>query len=401
LKINKNILVITYWSYRSSILQSYAMPYIGIIKKNIGPAGKIFLFTLSPKSETGNDSNYEIKQTFKQEGIELVNFNYTPFGFVMGLKLFYILFYLVFLTIKNKINFIHAWCTPGGAIGYIISTLTGKPLILDSFEPHAESMVETKTWAKNGLAYKILFRLEKLQLKRASTVICAAKGMIDYSKKTYGIIKQQYYVKPACVDLELFSRREKDFSLIPGVDSNAVICVYIGKFGDIYLSQEVFDFFKVAASYWGKKFKVLLLTNHSIEEVTEFCRKSDLNPNVITQHFVDHKDVPAYLSLGDFGICPVRPVPTKKYCTPIKNAEYWAMGMPVVITKDISTDSQLITENNIGYTLQSLDEKEYLNAVKKIDELLVEKQLPIKIRKIAEVHRNYSIAENIYRIIYA
>jgi glycosyltransferase involved in cell wall biosynthesis len=393
--------VITYWSYRSSILQSYAMPYIGIIKKNIGPAGKIFLFTLSPKSETGYDSNYEIKQAFKQDGIELVNFNYTPFGLVMGLKFFYILFFLIYLTIKNKINFIHAWCTPGGAIGYIISVFTGKPLILDSFEPHAESMVETKTWAKNGLAYKILFRLEKLQLKRASKVICAAKGMIDYSKETYGIVKPQYFVKPACVDLELFSRREKDFSLVPGINANTLICVYVGKLGDIYLSQEVFDFFKVAASYWGKKFKVLLLTNHSIKEVTKFCRKSDLNPNVIIQHFVEHKDVPAYLSLGDFGLCPVRPVPTKKYCTPIKNAEYWAMGLPVVITKNISTDSQLISENNIGYTLQSLDEKEYLNAVKKIDELLLDKQLPIKIRKIAETHRNYSIAENIYRIIYA
>lgn len=398
---SKNILVITYWGFNSSILHSYALPYVRIIKKNLTAESKVFLFTLTPMSKNLNEEYLKAKEGFDKEGIKLINFTYAPFGWFMGLKFFYIFLSLIFLVFKNKIDYIHAWCTPGGAIGYIVSLFTGKPLILDSFEPHAQSMVETKTWKKDSVVFKILFRLEKLQLKKAVNVICAAEGMIAYSQKIYGIIKPKYYVKPACVDLELFSKKGKDLSIAPGLGADSLVCVYIGKFGDIYLSQEVFDFFKVASSYWGEKFKVLLLTNHSDEEVNTFCERSRLDRKIIIKLFVEHTSVPAYLSLGDFGICPVKPVPTKEFCTPIKNAEYWAMGLPVIITKNISTDSRLISENSIGYVLQDLNGKEYLNAVKKIDELMLEKGLDKKIRKIAETHRNYSIAEEIYRSIYS
>ncbi|MBA2613912.1 MAG: glycosyltransferase [Bacteroidetes bacterium] len=397
----KNILVITYWGFNSSILQSYALPYIRLIKKNLSSNSKILLFTLTPRSRNATKDYLKAKEDFNKEGITLINFNYSPFGFIMGLKFIYIFFSLIFLTISNRINYIHAWCTPGGAIGYIVSIFTGKPLILDSFEPHAQSMVETKTWKKDGFMFKILFKLEKLQLKRAVNVICAAEGMIAYSQKVYGLVKPKYYVKPACVDLDLFSKKEKDLSLVKELGQSSRVCIYIGKFGDIYLSQEVFDFFKVASSYWGEKFKVLLLTNHSDEEVNSFCESSGLNNKVIIKLFVEHKFVPQYLSLADFGICPVKSVPTKEYCTPIKNAEYWAMGLPVVITKNISTDSALIHDNNIGYVLNELNNEEYTNAVKKIDSLLQDKTLENKIRKIAETHRNYSIAENIYHSIYS
>ena len=393
---SKNILVITYWGFNSPILQSYALPYIKILKKNLMPGGRIFLFTLTPVKDN-NEANYQkIKSKFNNEGITLVNYTYSPFGLKMSAKFIAIFFALVTLTLKNQISYIHCWCTPGGAIGYIVSLFTGKPLVLDSFEPHAQSMVETNTWKKNSAAFKILFNLEKLQLKRASFVICAAQGMIAYSQKVYGIIKTKYSVKPACVDLELFSKKEKDFSLVPGIDQNSIVCVYVGKFGDIYLSQEVFNFFKIAHSYLGTNFKVLLLTNHADEEINMYCRNANLNRNVVLKYFVEHKNVPDYMSLGHFGICPVKPVPTKEFCTPIKNAEYWAMGLPVVITKNISTDSKLIDDNNIGYVLKELNDAEYLNAVKKIQELLQDNSLDKKIRGIAEKYRNYSIAEQIY-----
>jgi hypothetical protein len=121
---------------------------------------------------------------------------------------------------------------------------------------------------------------------------------------------------------------------------------------------------------------------------------------VVIKRFVDHSEVPAYLSLGHFGICPVRPVPTKQFCTPIKNAEYWAMGLPVVITKNISTDSRLISSHHIGYELQSLNSEEYLKAVKEIESLLKDEHLAERIRAIAEQYRNYSIADKIYTEIY-
>lgn len=401
MKSPQHILIVTYWSYQSALIRTYTLPYAEIIRSKLPAGSMVYLMTLTPDSEKARAEYQRSSDELKSKGITLVNFSYRPFGFAMLLKMTGILLYLLKFVYSKKISVIHAWCTPGGAIGYILSAITGRKLVLDSFEPHAESMAETGTWKKSGLAYRILFKLEKRQLKKASHVICAAEGMIAHSQSTYGIVKDRYFVKPACVDLDLFNRQTiSPATDVDGIGAGDTVCVYAGKFGDIYLSQEVFDFFKAAASHWGDHFKVLLLTNHTAEEIAGYCRASGLPEERVIRKFVAHADVPKYMALGSFGICPVKSVPTKKYCTPIKNGEYWAMGLPVVITKDISVDSDLIAREDIGYVLQSLSEAEYRKAVLKIDELLQRSGTAGKIRKIAEQYRSFGIAEKIYDAIY-
>jgi glycosyltransferase involved in cell wall biosynthesis len=109
------------------------------------------------------------------------------------------------------------------------------------------------------------------------------------------------------------------------------------------------------------------------------------------------------MALGDFALNPVKPIYTKRFCTSIKDGEYWAMGLPVVITKDISDDSEIIATQNIGYVLNELTVKEYRNAVIKMDSLLAKDKdkLKNKIRQIALTHRDFKIAEEIYSKIYS
>lgn len=396
----KHILVVTYWSYKNALINTYTLPYLELIRKSLPEGSRIYLMTLTPGAEDNAEDREEKKRLLRGNGIELLNFTYQPFGLGMALKLAGILAYLIRFIFRKRIRVVHAWCTPGGAIAYFLSRFTGRPLVLDSFEPHAESMLETGTWKRNSLAYRALFRLEKWQLARAGEVICAASGMIPYSQQRYGITKERYFVKPACVNLGLFDPAKVSVPMLPGFSSESVVCVYAGKFGDIYLTDEVFDFFAVARSYWGERFKVLLLTSQSDAEIKQFCERAGLSPDTVEKRFVQHHEVPAYMATGSFGICPVKPVPTKRYCTPIKNGEYWAMGLPVVITDNISTDSQLIHDEQIGYVLRSLDAAEYLNAVKRIDALLKEPQVREKIRAVAVGQRNYSLAAAIYATIY-
>lgn len=108
------------------------------------------------------------------------------------------------------------------------------------------------------------------------------------------------------------------------------------------------------------------------------------------------------LSSADFAISAYRPAFSKKFCTPIKDGEYWALGLPIVITKDISIDSDIINENDIGYVLKELSVLEYDNAIRCVDRLInsCRSQLREKIRAIAIKERSYYIAENIYAKIY-
>ena len=121
---------------------------------------------------------------------------------------------LIRIIKKEKIRTIHAFCTPAGGIAYLLSKFTGAELIIDSYEPHAESMVENGTWKKNGAAYKILFFLEKKQTQRAKALIATTAGMKQYALEKYRVEVQNFFVKPACVDPEKFFPSEKDPTLL-------------------------------------------------------------------------------------------------------------------------------------------------------------------------------------------
>ena len=400
-----NVLILTYWSYPDPLIQTYTLPYVRILKKNLPQSSSVFLLTLEKDISTLTDTKrLEIESQLKKEGIYWLPFTYRSFGLSAFFFWIYTAFRLCTLIIQNKISTIHCWCTPAGAIGYFLATLLNKQLIIDSYEPHAEAMVENGTWRKSSIAFRLLFWLEKKQTQKANQIISATEGMRKYAADKYGVAIKNFYVKPACVNLDLFSTTDlKDPELLQafGLDKKFV-CVYAGKFGGIYLDKEVFDFFKVAADYWGDSFRVLLLTNHSREQVEAYCSESLLSPHLVISTYVSHHLIPRYIGLGDFAVTPVKPVPTKKYCTPIKDGEYWALGLPVVIPANISDDSEIIEENSIGAVMHSLDKPAYLEAIKKIDALIQQPkdQTFSKIRGIADRYRSYQIAEKVYQQVY-
>ena len=78
------------------------------------------------------------------------------------------------------------------------------------------------------------------------------------------------------------------------------------------------------------------------------------------------------------------------------------MGLPVIIPENISDDSEIIENNEIGSVIHSLDKIGYEMGVRKMNEILKSKSdLNQKIRNIALKYRDYSIAEKIYHTIYS
>jgi len=193
----KNILVVTYWTYQDALIQTYTLPYVRIIQKQVAPESKIFLFTVS---KTKGSKRVETTP----DGIQLIQKPYHLFGLKAIFENLRSLWRLARLIRKEKIDYIHSWCTPAGSFAVILALLTGRKLVIDSFEPHALPMVEGHTWTRKSLAFRILFYLEKLQYKKADYVITAAPGMDKHAEEVYHIHRDDCFVKPACVDLQQF-----------------------------------------------------------------------------------------------------------------------------------------------------------------------------------------------------
>ncbi len=401
----KNILVITYWSYKDALIQTYTLPYLYLIKKSVPSNTKIFLFTLEQFSYrmTQEEWNTE-KEKLSHKKIFLIRFKYSRFGLKMLIKASLIINYLIFLIFREGISHIHSWCTPAGTLALVLSKITRKKLIIDSFEPHALPMVEGGIWSKKSIAFRLLNKFEQLQAKYANVVIGCVNQMKEYTIKTYKVNIKQFYHIPACVNFNKFDiAKRKNSKLLKELGlQNKIIGVYAGKFGGLYLEDEVFDFIKCCYDYYGDNFRFLLLTNHSNKEILKYCAKANLKKEVIISMFVPHSLISNYIGLADFGITPTKPSPSRRYSTPIKTAEYWALGLPVVITENISDDSEIIKTYKIGSIMNDFSKEGYFRNIKEIDNLLKidNKKLKEKILLVAKKYRSFDIAKNVYQAIY-
>ena len=398
-----NILVFTQWSFNDALVQTYTLPYVDIIREIVPANRKIFLVTSEQQQIALSDEETAlVNKDWEKKNMQLLPEPYKRFGIKKMFAAGKNLLRLRRIIKKEKIKTIHAFCTPAGSIAYLLCKFTGAELIIDSYEPHAEAMVENGTWKKDGTAYKILFALEKKQTKKARAIIATTAGMQQYALDHYGVEIKNFFVKPACVNLQKFSASEKDIILLKELGlENKIVCVYAGKLGGIYFKKEVFDFIKLCYNQWKDHFRFLMLTNASREEIDTETQRAGLPGNIVVSKFIYHQDVPRYLSLGDFAINPVKPVPTKKYCTSIKDGEYWAMGLPVVISPRISDDSEIIEKENAGVVVDFSDKVELSGSIDKIETLLMEKGvLKEKIRQLAIRYRSFEIAQKIYKEIY-
>jgi glycosyltransferase involved in cell wall biosynthesis len=401
--MQSNILILTYWSYEDALIQTYTLPYVRIIRRLLPFDKSITLLTLEKTSLRDIDRSF-IRNELQAEGIGWIHQRYRRFGLLAAVHWFGWLIRLILVIRRGKIGMIHCWGMPAGAAGVMLSMITRTPLLIDSYEPHAEAMVENGTWRRGSIAFRLLFFLEKWQTRRAVHLVATHGGMVQYAREKYGVSVKHLVVKPACVDTETFKPAvTKDASLLRELGlEDKIVAVYAGKLGGIYLDREVFEFLKTAHTLWGDQLRALLLTNQPEDEICGWCNGVGLPREVVVVRFVPHRQVPGYLALADFALTPVKPVPTKRYCTPIKDGEYWAMGLPVVIPADISEDSEIIRREKIGAVLDELNATAYRAALDEINVLLNKPRMEVqeRIRAIALKYRDFSIAENVYSSIY-
>lgn len=396
-----NVLALTYWSYKEPLIQAATLPHLRLIHKHLPKGSEISLVTFEKANlQLSASEIQEIKGKLAKEGIRWIPLKYWQFGPIASMSWMFKIFRLVRFCRRNDVRAIHAFASTAGLAAHMIHWVTEIPYVVDSFEPHAESMVENGSWRQDSMAFKLLFRFEKKQARSAQAVLATSEGMAQYSMNKYGACPKRFFVKPACVDLDLFHPKAKPSEDLSAELAGKITCVYAGKLGGIYLRSEVFDFFKACHDHWGDRFRALMLTDTAETEINTLARDAGIPLECLISRNVPHQSVPGYLALAQFAINPVMPVPSKRYCTSIKDGEYWAMGLPVVIPANISDDSDIIKSEGAGAILDELTPRAYQTAVETIEGLIAKSGLSDKIRNLAIRYRSFDNANELYRRLY-
>lgn len=397
-----SLVFVTYWGLTDPLVQTYVLPYILTISRILPGQRRLVLLTFETELSISEES--EIGAAIP--GLEVVRSSYSFFGVRAFVRVAFALLRLARTIGMARPLAIHCFGTPAGSLGVLLSQAYKVPLVLDSYEPHAEAMVENGQWNASSLRFHLLSFLEWWQTRRAAVAIGTTAAMRDYATVRYGRAPANFFAKPACVSVDDFPPREDRGAVRASLEirHDDVVCIYVGKFGGIYLTREVFEFAAVASAAFCGAFKLLVLTPTPTATVDDFREEAGLAPTVTRiVGRVPPEAVPSYLAAADFALNPVKPVPTKRYCTSIKDGEYWAAGLPVVITQGISDDSEMIVSQRIGALIESLDARGYAAALCVLRSLLNGEErtlLAERIRSVAKEHRSFSIAEGVYDSIY-
>jgi glycosyltransferase involved in cell wall biosynthesis len=94
--------------------------------------------------------------------------------------------------------------------------------------------------------------------------------------------------------------------------------------------------------------------------------------------------VPAYLSAADAGISFIKPCFSKLASSPTKNGEYLACGLPLILNAGIGDSDALATEWNIGALVTEFTEKNYSQAIDKIEQLASDPNVRTTARSVAK-----------------
>lgn len=390
---HKTIFVFAYYSYKDPVFQSAVLPFF-----RSSPLKKIILLTWEQEQYALSKKEIkEIKNSLQQEGIIWFQVQWHSGKFKLLKKAFDFItgvFFSFFLIIKYKARLVYSEGFPGAIIAHFISVLSFRPHIIHTFEPHAEYMLDAGVWTKNSWEYQLLKYFEIPIANHSKAIITATeaykKVLIEKGVST------EIIVLPSCIDTDFYvyqpNSREKIRRELNILDDQIVI-TYLGKLGGMYMEEELFDFFSKCLQYDSGRFYFFLFTQIDNDRLIDFLNEYNIPNSVILCKYLCKSEVPAYLSASDIGFCGVRPIRSQRFSSPIKNGEYLACGLPVIIPKGVSDDYLIIQENDdVGLVIE-LDKEKGLAFSKIIPQLFeilsMDKDQIVKVtRKIAVEKRD-------------
>lgn len=385
-----HILFLCYWGINDGLTASTVIPHLNILSK-LPEIKKVFFYTIERdlikgKIELPTKVTHVALSSGKKYRDKFSDF--TKFPSMIGKA-----------ASDHRIDFMFCRGTLAGALGYLVHIKNGLRYAVESYEPHSEYMVESGVWRRWGVRYNIQRFMEARQRRTASYLLPVAQAMKAHLVRQQ-VLHAKIFVMPCAVNSDMFSFDAKKRATLReslGIAPDCVTGIYVGKFGGMYYDHEAFDIFKSAFRFF-KKFRLIILSPDNAGDIGGKLSLKGISQDDYHVLKVEHHEVPAYLSTADLAFALYKPSPSKKFLSPVKIGEYWAMGLPVLIPEAIGDDSEIIRLNGAGATfcfpnLQPAFEA--ITVLLQADSVSRRKN----IRELALRYRNFGLHEQVYKNI--
>lgn len=395
-----NLLYLSYWGINDGLTHSTIFPHLKILNN----FENIASITFCTVEREGKKVDYTGPKSDKIHFHPLYSKNIKPAILNKILDFIDMPNTLADICRQQKIDKILARCAPAGALAWKVFEKTQIPFVVESFEPHSDYMLESGVWSSTNPKYLFERHWEKKQKETAAALITVAHNYKHQLLKE-GVAPDKIFTIPCCVDMDhfnysSFARTETRLRL--GITDYMKTAIYVGKFGGIYYEEEAFSIIKAAFDFFGDSFFMIILSPQNKQEIFDALEKKGVP---ITRVFIDcvpHQEIPNFLSASDFAFSLAKPTKSKKYLSPIKNGEYWSVGLPIFMTEEIGDDSDIVKANEFSGYIFKPDFSDLNKGFEHIQKIFSSDSKDIIVKKnraIAAEYRNFSIATHFYKAI--
>ena len=357
MKRSVNTLVFIYNSFNDPLFQNLVLRYVKSLSGKVN--GSFHIITFEQDQYRINDSTKaDIKQDLKASNIYWYPLTFHTGRFLLVKKLWDFvqsLWLVLRIRLKYRTRVIFAFANVAAAIAIVLKKLLRMRMIVYSYEPHSEFMVDLGDWKRSAIKYKVLKYLENLAGRDADYIMTGTKYMVELLTEEGS--KAQLYRAPTAVDPREFLFKPEGRQQVRqkyGVENRPVF-LYLGKFGGLYYTYEIPMMCSAINRIIPNSF-FLVVTSNDHNEIREMYRNYLDSDDFIVTGNLTYDEVKDYISAADIGISGVPPSQSQKFRSPTKVAEYLLCGLPYITTLGVSEDDVVAKQNKVGVVVESFNE---------------------------------------------
>lgn len=245
---------------------------------------------------------------------------------------------------------------------YALSLLKRKPWVFELRDLWPES-IKTVGALKQGKVIEILEKIE-LFLYRRATAVVAVTPAFKRNLVHRGIAAEKINVIPNGTNLDLFVKSEKNEQLLSKLGlSDKFVIAYIGTHG---MAHGLDFIVRCAAELENRPEVHFLFIGDGAEKTKVLALAKELDVKNCT--FLDpipKNEVPAYLSLADVSLIPLRKSETFKTVIPSKIFEAAGMGKPILLGVE-GQAKEIVDQYHAGICFKPEDSASFVEAVSSI-----------------------------------
>jgi glycosyltransferase involved in cell wall biosynthesis len=377
------VLYISYWGALEQLGQSLVVP---AVKQLAQMGADLTLVTFEkPADLAREDEMKRVREMFSEDGIEWIPLKYhkdpkipaTVFDIAHGIAR------TLQKRLTKRFDIVQGRTFIGGLAALIVAPLIGAKFVYHNEGFYPDEQVDGGVWAVNSRPHLVAKRLENLMYSRADGIIALSHRAKAIIEKLPEVARKQTPIifVPSCVDLERFHLPETKAKF----SSDEFKFVYIGSVGNRYILDKIGSFM-AAARKVHPNVSLQVYSKADVGLITRMLDDGGLEREAWKVEAVPYNEMPARLANFQAGLFFLTEGISEHGCSPTKIGEYWATGLPVVTTPNVSDTDEIIRRERVGVVVERQDEKSYLQAFKELREIVKDGELSRRCRQAAEVH---------------